>query len=203
MGIRGGPTVNSCHADAQRAQISSPWKRSKNRVVKDEWVLQTGALSPTFPFGKEGRDIQAQVRAHTSQGFHDRPQSPFSHASGHGASHHPVDPLKVQGSLSTIQLSTSQFSHTSSADGHKQPPTLWVQDRYFMRPKTQVLVAPSLRHCAHGAPRRCIASTTHARPQQKCGAIWHALAPAMTAAHPHSQRTSYESAALAYRSTAR
>jgi hypothetical protein len=136
--------VNSCHADAQRAQISSPWKRSKNRVVKDEWVLQTGALSPSF--GKEGRDVQAQVRAHTSQGFHDRPQSPFSQASGHGASHHPVDPLTVHRSLSTIQLSTSQFSRTSSADGHKQPPTLWVQDRYFMRPKSQVLLAPSLRH---------------------------------------------------------
>ena len=138
VAIRGGSTVKSGHNNAERERISTPWKRSKNSLVKDEWRLQTGALSPTY--GRPGRsESPAQARAHTSQGFHDRPQSPFSQTSGQGAGRHGVDALTVQRSLSTLQLSTSQISRTSSMDDSKKPPTLWVQDRYFTRPKTQVL----------------------------------------------------------------
>jgi hypothetical protein len=131
VGIRG------TSADTDR--ISTPWKRSKNRLVQDEWRLQTGALSPTH--GKVGREQTPAVgqRAQTAQGHHERPQSPFSQASGHG---HSIDKQQLERSLSSLHLSyASRMTRTSSPlDDSTQLPTLWVQDRYFVRPKTQVRI---------------------------------------------------------------
>jgi hypothetical protein len=143
---QGTHQVGTHHVDPE--QISTPWKRSKNRLVQDEWRLQTGALSPTHGVARSpgrmhggtspGGTAGGGIRSHTALGHLDRgerAQSPFSQLSGDGQ----MEKERLGRSLSSLRVSNTQFTGLSSRDDTKsQPPTLWVQDRYFVRPKTQV-----------------------------------------------------------------
>ena len=188
---QGTHQVGTHHVDPE--QISTPWKRSRNRVVQDEWRLQTGALSPTHgrarspgrtsPGGAGAPGAPPQLRAQTAMGHLDRggaPQSPFSQASGDAH----LDKDKLARSLSSMRVSDARFTRMSSLDDStSQSPTLWVQDRYFVRPKTQV--------------------------RKRRGALFASLFP-IPPPSPRpadgtwcSRRTKYESVATEYPSTAR
>ena len=125
---------------APEGGVSTPWKRSRNILVQDEWRLQTGALSPTHSRAGRAQSPGRVVRAQTAQGHYDISESPNSQVSGHGG-HLSMDQLKLERSLTQLNVSnTSRFNRTTSLDDSAQLPTLWVQDRYFTRPKTQVFL---------------------------------------------------------------
>jgi hypothetical protein len=190
VGVGTRPAVN-------RDEISTPWKRSKNRLVQDEWRLQSGALSPTHT----GRGKQ---RAHTAQGF-ERAQSPnLSNLSGHSG-HHPVDKLQIEGSLRNL-TQASLFSRSPS-HAETRPPTLWAQDRYFMAPKSQVcplpVQVPLQSHSSHG-PLLCPSVATRVVPtQMPTLSVCRFLALMKPCTPVHSQRTHYGIVAKVYLNTAR
>jgi hypothetical protein len=150
------------HTPYDGDRITTPWKRSKNTLVQDEWVYRTGALSPKSG-RREHESRGGERRAHTALGL----QSSNSVGFGQGSHDSLVQHSQhSQPSLSGLRMhSESVGSPGMEPEPWRQPvlklpdsacgkyqtgrlvegytsrsatPLLWVQDRYFTKPKTQV-----------------------------------------------------------------
>ena len=139
---------------AGRASTSTPWQRSKNTLVRDDWRLQNGALSPKSKDAVYNRP----TRAHTSLGHQGGALSPVLSQASIGSDHHsslkersfgPPRSAYEAGSLSQESMSkilrtpALNASLSASKDIAPRSPSFWVQERYFTHPKQRVSFSPS------------------------------------------------------------
>lgn len=140
-----------------RASTSTPWQRSKNTLVRDDWRLQNGALSPKSKDAIYNRP----TRAHTSLGHQGGALSPVLSQASIGSDHHsslrersfgPPRSAYEAGSLSQesmgkiLRTPALNASLSASKDIAPRSPSFWVQERYFTHPKQGVSFSPSPVH---------------------------------------------------------
>ena len=163
------------HTPYDGDRITTPWKRSKNTLVQDEWVYRTGALSPKSG-RREHESRGGEKRAHTALGV----QSSNSVGFGQDSHDSLVHVQHSQHSQHSLRMrSESAGSPSMEPEPWRQPvlklpdsacgkyqtgrlvegytsrsatPLLWVQDRYFTKLKTQVNFPQFRSSRAHSTP---------------------------------------------------